>query len=170
MAAPVDAAELIELRRNLTELTIAYKELCQELGHLSRHVAFHEKALKHIAKYGHGSGHGAGHVHGHVHGHGLKEETTSTGHEDHEHAADDGSHEHHHQNHHHHHHHHHHPNRTDTKENEIQVSWPLGRRVKKLSSINFKHFFGQLFNTFHLTLSHFSKRHQNLANQAMMNQ
>lgn len=146
----VDAeVEIAALRQNLTELAIAYKELCEELGHISRHVAYHEKALKHIAKFSHGStttagGHsGLGHTHGHGHGHGL-------GH-GHAHAhvhgskviigANDG-HEHADDGHHHHQHQHQHPtNQTDARANEIQVSWPLGHI---LHAFNF--FFSQLFH------------------------
>ena len=119
--------ELNELRQNLTELTIAYKELCQELGHLSRHVAFHEKALQHIAQYGHGHV-SSNDVHSHVHENKHGNETASGHHEGHhEHSNDTSINDHHHQHHHRHYdHHHHHPsNRTNTKENEIQVSWPL---------------------------------------------
>lgn len=42
-----------ELTKNLTELASAYKLLCQEVFHLSRHVVFHEHALKHIAMAAH---------------------------------------------------------------------------------------------------------------------
>lgn len=42
-----------ELAKNFTELTKAYASLCNEILHLSRHVVFHEHALKHIAQNSH---------------------------------------------------------------------------------------------------------------------
>ena len=63
---------LTELTRNLTELTKAYESLCQEVLHLSRHVVFHEHALRHIAQAGHHhhGGHSESGAHDrHEHGH-----------------------------------------------------------------------------------------------------
>ncbi|KAI1287078.1 hypothetical protein HDE_10560 [Halotydeus destructor] len=114
-----DADEIAELRQNLTSLTEAYNSLCKEIYHISRHVIFHEHALRHIAQAGHkGSGaghghHGAGHGHhagGHHHEHhGHGSEHNHAGHT-HENGTDD-----HHDHHdlHDHHEEHHHANGTD---------------------------------------------------------
>jgi Cu/Zn superoxide dismutase len=45
--------EIAQLRTNITELYMAFIALHAEFAHISQHVIFHEKALKHIAIWGH---------------------------------------------------------------------------------------------------------------------
>lgn len=51
--------EIETLKATVETLTKSYNSLCEELQHLSRHVLFHEKAIKHIGLQAH---HGYGQV------------------------------------------------------------------------------------------------------------
>ena len=51
--------EIETLKATVETLTKSYNSLCEELQHLSRHVLFHERAIKHMGLQGH---HGYGQV------------------------------------------------------------------------------------------------------------
>lgn len=53
--APLEASNeetIAQLKDTLSQLSSSYKQLCEEMAHLSRYVAFHEKALRHMSPFG----------------------------------------------------------------------------------------------------------------------
>jgi Cu/Zn superoxide dismutase len=68
--------EIAQLRTNITELYMAFLALHAEFTHISQHVIFHEKALKHIAIWGHKQ-------YGHQHNHSIADNNEHTNEDSH---------------------------------------------------------------------------------------